>query len=207
MKRPRPLELPPPTMIAVDPSLRGTGWAILNFRTGQIIAAGVIVTKAPTAREKRQMLAGEYDGRDGLQVFMGIDAVMQRWRPILSVVESPAGAQSFNGAKSIHRAQQATLDAIYRHLRALPIFISYAQVQKLATGKKSATKQEVEAAVRALWPDVDFDELLTTPPPYVEQGQKLPPPGKWENAFDACAVIHAAAKEPAVAMARQTCRR
>lgn len=148
------------------------------------------------------MLAAEIDGRDGLQIFRGIDTVMRLYRPRIALCESAGGAKSAAAAKSIHRSQQAVACAVYVHLEGLPLYTTPQRVQKAATGKKNASKDDVQAAMRERWPQVDFDKLLRTRPPYLDQGQRLPPPGKWENAFDACGVIHALWDHPTVAMVR-----
>jgi hypothetical protein len=86
---------------------------------------------------------------------------------------------------------------------ALPIFATPQACKKAAIGKLAGTKGEIETAMRERWKGSDFDVLLTTAPPYAEQGQKLPPPSTWENAFDAAAVAHCVWDAPAVAMLRK----
>jgi len=190
-------------MLALDPSLRGTGWVIVNLKTEQIIAAGVIVTKPRTKQEKKRLLAGEAAAMSGLAISRGIRAVIELYQPSTCAMEAPSGSRSSTGASAIARSHQACIDAIDLHFNALPIFATPQMCKKKAIGKLAGSKEEIEAAMRARWKGTDFDTLLTTPPPYAEQGQRLPAKGKWENAFDASAVANCVWDEPTVAMLRK----
>jgi Holliday junction resolvasome RuvABC endonuclease subunit len=185
-------------LLALDPSLRGTGWVVVDLALGEIVAAGVIVTKPRTAQEKKRLLAGEAAGNSGLAISRGIRAVIELYAPCVAVTEAPSGSRSSTGAAAIARSHQACLDAIDQGMGGLPIFVTPQVNQKRATGKQSCSKSEMETAMRARWEGSDFDELLTTSPPYADQGQKLPARGKWENAFDAAGVAHAVWDHPAV---------
>lgn len=151
----------------------------------------------------RQTVA-EADLRAGIQIFTGICTVLREWRPIVAAQEGGSGgSKSTAGAKALARSQQACGDAVYRFLGALPLMVTVQAAKKATTGSQGASKDDIEAAVRALWPTVDLDALLTTPPPYLQQGQRLPPPGKWENAFDSLSVAHCVRDNPTVAAARK----
>jgi hypothetical protein len=132
------------------------------------------------------------------------------------VQEASSGSQSAKAAAALARAQQACLDAIDEHLGAEPVFVTPQAAKKRAVGRLSATKDEIEAAMRTRWsrtstvvhaglghtvPDgADLEALLREPLP---SGERARPRGEWENAFDALAVAHAAWDAPAVAMARR----
>jgi Holliday junction resolvasome RuvABC endonuclease subunit len=193
----------PTLLLALDPSLRGTGWVVVNLAHGCVIAAGVVVTKPPSKEDKKRMTAAEAHGRAGLAISRAVRTVLEFYKPAIVLQEGNAGSKSVSAAAGLARAQQACLDAIDVHLGALPIFATQQAVKKAATGKLSASKDEVEAAMRKRWSTTsDFDTLLMTPPPYAEQGQRLPARGKWENAFDAAAVAHCLWDDPAVAAMR-----
>jgi Holliday junction resolvasome RuvABC endonuclease subunit len=167
------------------------------------LAAGVIVTKPQTKQAKRHQTASEANLTSGLAIFHGITEVIRCWEPVVAAQEGAGGSKSVSGAQSLARSQQACGDAVYRHLGGMPIMPTVQAVKKRATGNMGASKAEIEAAMRARWASSDFDEILTTPPPYAERGQGLPAPGLWENAFDAAAVAHCVWDDPAVALARQ----
>lgn len=206
MKTPKMLEQNEPTILVLDPSLRATGWAILSLRTWDVLAMGVVVTKSASEQKKmglRQTKA-EADLRSGTQIFTAISSVIRKWRPIVAVQEGGSGgSKSVAGAKALARSQQACGDAVYRFLRTMPIMVTVQACKKAVCGRNGASKDEVEKAVRAIWARTDLEALLKTPPPYLEQGQRLAPKGKWENAFDALAVAHCARDNPTVAAARK----
>ena len=163
----------------------------------------MIVTKPRTKQEKKLQTVAEADLRAGLAIFNGLSKVIRTWNPMIAAMEAGSGSQSSIGAKALARSQQAAGDAVYRYLGALPICFTVQAVKKASTGKLAADKQEIEAAVRSFWAGTDLDELLKTPPPYLEQGQKVPPRGKWADAFDALSVAHAARDHASVAAARR----
>jgi hypothetical protein len=163
----------------------------------------VIVTDLPPKKDRKRQTASEIALRRGLAIFRGISCVIQLWRPVVVAQEAAAGSKSQAAAQGLARAQQACGDAIYRYLGAMPIFITPQRNQKTATGKRSCSKDEMKEAMRDRWSTSDFDDLLRTRPPYAGQGQRLPPPSKWENAFDAAGVAHAVWDEPAVAAVRK----
>lgn len=148
----------------------------------------------------------EADLRSGHQIFNAISTVMAIWRPLVVAMEAAGQSQSVKGATGNARSQQACGDAVYRYLRTLPICLTVAACKKAVLGRNSGSKQEVEAAVKALWPGTDLDELLRMPPPYLEQGQRVAPKGKWENAFDSLAVAHCVRDHPTVAAMRKAYR-
>lgn len=160
------------------------------------------MTKPPTKQEKRRQTASEANLRSGLAIFRAISQVIEFWKPRVVAQEGAGGSKSVTGAQSLARAQQACGDAVHRYLGAMPIMPTVQAVKTAACGKINASKDEIEKAMRARWDSSDFDELLTTPPIYAEQGQRLPPRGKWENAFDAAAVAHCVWDDPAVAAMR-----
>lgn len=164
---------------------------------------GVIVTKPRTKQEKKLQTQAEADLRAGLQIFAGISEVMRVWRPLVAAMEAGAGSKSVTGAKGNARSQQACGDAVFRHLGGIPICMTVQAVKKATIGKNSSDKGEIQAAVERLWAGDDLVALLKTPPPYLDQGQRLPPPGKWENGYDALSVAHAVKDHPVVAAARQ----
>lgn len=161
----------------------------------------MIITN-PTAKKDRAGRVAEVDNADGLAIFRGLSKILEVYQPKATLVESPGGSKSVKAAAGIARAQQATADALYSYSGSTPIYKSFFAVKKSSVGKLKATKSEVEAFVRGRWPETDWDALLTTPPPYLEQGQRVPPPSKWENAFDAAAVVHAGWDHPTIAMLR-----
>lgn len=160
------------------------------------------MTKPRSKQEKKRLLAGEAAAISGLAISRGIRSVIETYQPSAVATEAPSGSRSSTGAAAIARSHQACIDAVDLHFDALPIFITPQANQRAATGRASCSKEQMEEAMRSRW-EGDFDALLRTPPPYAEQGQKLPPRGVWENAFDAAGIANAAWDHPTVAMLRR----
>lgn len=154
----------------------------------------------------RQTVA-EADLRAGLEIFKAISTVLRRWPCAVAAQEGGSGGtKSAAAAKGLARSQQACGDAVYRHLGTLPIMVTVQSAKKQTAGKAGASKDDIEAAVRRLWADVDLDALLLAPPPYLGKNQRPAPPGKWENAFDSLSVAHTVEDHAIVAAARAMAR-
>lgn len=208
-------------LLALDPSFTATGWAVVDLVTERVAALGVIATAPRKVAQRRDATAALMDGERGLRIRRELLAVLRTHRPVVVAQEASSGSQSAKAAAALARAQQACLDAIDEHLGAEPVFITPQAAKKRAVGRLSATKDEIEAAMRARWSRIhppselddvfgvvkqiectgaDLEALLREPLP---SGERARPRGEWENAFDALAVAHAAWDAPAVAMARR----
>lgn len=204
-KMPKRLE-PGPTLLAVDPSLRATGWIVVLLQTEKVIAAGVIRTTQGTPEERKRQLRADLQLQSGLQIYQALVRVIDFYSPRLAYQEANGGSKSMRAATALARAQQACGDAIASRLGVPPILVSPQAVKKAATGVLNASKQQVEASMRRRFPTADFDALLTERPIYATEGQRNPPRGLWENAFDAAAVAHWAFGHPSQAWARGSSR-
>ena len=180
-------------MLALDPSFRATGWAVLNLGPMQIVALGVIQTAKAKATER--LLAAADDGRAGLVIRRAVKGLLEEYLPIVVAQEANTGSKSAKAAKQLARAQQACCDACDEHLGAMPMMHTPQAVKKGMTGAMGASKDEVEAAVRKHWPEADFNVLLAGVAPK-----------KRENAFDALAVAYVASLEQQVASLRKLAR-
>lgn len=161
----------------------------------------MIVTKPPSAQDKKRQTSSEALLRAGLEIYEAIMRVCFTYEPMIVAQEAAAGSKSARAAAALARAQQACGDAVFAYLGALPIFATQQAVKKAATGNQGAGKKEIEEAMKARW-EADLAELLRAPPIYADLGQRAPASGKWENAFDALAVANCVWDEPAVAALR-----
>lgn len=204
-----------PVLLALDPSFTATGWAVVDLVTERVVALGVIATAPRPAAQRRDVTAALMDGERGLRIRRELLAVLRTYRPIVVAQEASSGSQSAKAAAALARAQQACLDAVDEHLGALPLFVTPQAAKKRAVGRLNATKDEIEAAMRARWSQTstvtaglghtvadgaDLEALLREPLP---SGERARPPGEWENAWDALAIAHAAWDAPAVGAARR----
>jgi hypothetical protein len=164
---------------------------------------GVIMAPLPKPKERKGLLAGEIAAARGRVIYEGVRAVVDQWRPVLVAMEAPGGSQSVKAAQALARAQQACQDAT--HGIGRPLFVTPQRNQRHATGKASCTKAEMRAAMEVIFgADAPLDQFLREHPPYLSPGQRLPPPSKWENAFDALGVAAAVWEDPTVAAIRAT---
>lgn len=178
----------PTVLLAIDPSLTCTGYAVVSITAGAVLEVGVIRTEKAPATER--LLAGEDEARRGGRIFQVIHGVIKRYNPVVVAQEVNSGSQHANAAKALARAQQACHDAAVAASKHA-IFVTPFAVKKAATGRKGATKDEVEQAMRSQW-DIDADLFAAD-----MKSQNIPK-GKWENIFDALAVARAVWDHPAV---------
>ncbi len=139
----------PERVLAIDPSLRGTGFAVLE-RTGKSIVAldyGVI-RNAPAIRQSGCLVAINERIRD----------LLDHWAPEAMAIESVIYVQSYKTAITLGAARGSAVLAAAA--RGLPIH-EYAprSVKQAVVGRGAAHKDQVAFMVRAVL------KLTATPPP------------------------------------------
>ena len=136
-------------VLAIDPALRKTGWAIVEQSAGELraVAWGVIQNK-PNLLPSGCLVAI----REGLQ-----DAIRQH-TPTVCAIEATIFVQSYKTAISLGTARGACLLSAAEH--GLPIY-EYAprEIKQAAVGSGSAQKDQVAFMIRSLL------RLRETPPP------------------------------------------
>ena len=174
----------PLRLLALDPSLTATGWVVVDVATEAIVAGGVIRTSK--AKPSERLLAAQDDARRGRHICDGVLKLIEHWRPAVVAQEAVAGSKSARAAAALARAQQACVDAV----GDLALEWATQQAVKVAaTGRKSASKDDVEAGVRARWTwSTGLLEGL--------------PRGQHEHVYDAGAVAMAVWGRPSVGMLR-----
>lgn len=139
-------------VLAVDPGECATGWAVLE--EGRVVATGTIRTKKDPAIKP---LANDHARRIG-QIARELLGVLREHDVKLLVAEMPnAGAKSATALAAMARV--AGLTATFAELCGLPhLWVTPTQVKRATTGRRHASKQDVEAGVRARWPGHRFAE-------------------------------------------------
>lgn len=136
-------------VLAIDPALRKTGWAVVESLNGQLHAVswGVIHNK-PNLLPSGCLVAI----REGLH-----DAIRQH-QPTVCAIESTIFVQSFKTAIVLGSARGACLLTAAEH--GLPIY-EYAprEIKQAAVGRGGAQKDQVAFMMRAML------RLRETPPP------------------------------------------
>lgn len=145
---PQPLRI-----LAIDPALRNTGYAVLTVDPGarrpvfRALAYGVISNK-PSVRPSGCLVA----------IHAALDDIITEYKPEECAVEGVIFVQSYRTAITLGAARGAAILAAARN--GLSIF-EYAprRVKQAIVGKGSADKQQVAFMIRALL------SLTETPPP------------------------------------------
>lgn len=136
-------------ILAVDPSLRGTGFAVLERSGGKIRCLQFGVVRNPPKLAVSGCL---------LEIHRQLDAAIVQFSPAAMALESVIYVQSFSTAIALGSARGAVLLAAARY--GLPIH-EYAprRVKQAVVGRGAAQKGQVAFMVRALL------GLTATPPP------------------------------------------
>lgn len=178
-------------VIGIDGSLTATGVAVIELRgdTWHVREALCVRTK-PDAKSTH-LYKADQDGLRIDDISIAIEGVLVRYHgPRVVALEAPAGAQSATAAKALALAY-GTIRTTLRMVGVTPVMIQAHHAKKAATGSASASKDEVEVAMRAryAWP-----EAKRTKP-------------EAEAIADALAVASAALAEPMVRSRIEEARR
>lgn len=143
-------QLPPPSpstqrgeterVLAIDPALRKTGWAVVEKTGGQLraVAWGVIANK-PNLLPSGCLVA----------IRAGLNDVITQHAPTVCAIESTIFVQSFKTAIVLGTARGACLIAAAEH--GLPIY-EYAprEIKQAAVGRGAAQKDQVAFMMRSI---------------------------------------------------------
>jgi crossover junction endodeoxyribonuclease RuvC len=140
----------PLRVLAVDPALRNTGWAVLQSDgVGHITAAGygVIANSAKLLHSGCLVAIREQ-----------LSDIIRQMKPVECAIESTIYVQSFKTAITLGSVRGAVLIAAAEH--GLPVY-DYAprEVKQAAVGRGAAGKEQVAFMVRSML------RLRVTPPP------------------------------------------
>ncbi|WP_374712267.1 crossover junction endodeoxyribonuclease RuvC [Symbiobacterium terraclitae] len=132
-----------PTVMGIDAGLQGMGVVIARGRT--IVYAG---TSRTQKSGKKGLRVADDDADRCQQHARFLLGVVQEWKPQGAVVELPSGgAQGARANRSMGLATGVVAAAL--EAAGLPAeWVTPGAVKKAATGRKDASKDEVEQAVR-----------------------------------------------------------
>jgi crossover junction endodeoxyribonuclease RuvC len=136
-------------VLAIDPALRATGYAVVERIGREIRALGFGVIVNPATRRQSQSLAA---------IREELHRIIRDHRPHVCAIEGVIFVQSYKTAITLGAARGAALVAAAEH--DLEIY-EYAprRVKQAVVGRGSAQKQQVAFMIRALL------KLTETPPP------------------------------------------
>lgn len=144
-----------PIVLGVDPGLAHCGWALVEItpnqiETARVLGVDVVNTEARTEREKgRAVRQADHDTHRLWTILRALVAALDSAPgPVVAIAaEIPTGGKGGRAVKSLALVQGCLV--ALAELRGLPFLVALNADIKLATaGKRSATKDEVRAAVR-----------------------------------------------------------
>jgi crossover junction endodeoxyribonuclease RuvC len=136
-------------VLGIDPSLRGTGFAILRGSASkpQVVEFGVLKIKPSFSMPECL-----------LQIHDGISGAILRNQPTESAIESTIFVQSYQTAITLGAARGAALLACARHGLVIHEYAPR-RIKQAVVGRGAAQKEQVSFMIRALC------GLRETPPP------------------------------------------
>lgn len=168
-------------IMGLDPSIAAFGWCVLELEPARVVTLGTVRTAKGTAG--RHVYRADDDGIR-IDTIAGVLVREARAHGVrLIAAEAPAGAQSAVAAKAMGQAY-ALARTVGVALGIRVITVQAHEPRTLLCGSKLASKADVEAALRELYPEAG---------PMLEAGRRVAAPVR-EGAFDALAVAHAAAR-------------
>lgn len=136
-------------VLAVDPALRNTGWAVLQEKGGQVAALGFGVIRNPANLLQSGCL---------LAIREQLGEVIRRFEPVECALESTIYVQSFKTAITLGGVRGAVMIAAAEHGLAIHDYAPR-EVKQAAVGRGGAGKEQVAFMVRSVL------RLRETPPP------------------------------------------
>ncbi len=143
------------SVLGIDPSFRATGVV-----TAVIDDSGnpmpICVDWIPTKRspDRKRMYAADDDIMAAQTIVDRLSILITEANPSAIFVETPGGSQSSSGARA-NGIVLGILAALSHRYDVIPfVWVNAAEVKKGLLGTHSGTKQEIEAAVVAVAPDV-----------------------------------------------------
>ena len=183
-----------PLVLGVDPSLRHTGWALVELVPGgghDVVAMGVVVTKKSS--RKKGIRVADDDHRCVEELALALVDVVEGHRVTAVCAEAPGGFKGSRATKTAALAH-ATVGTLAVARWGVPLLQATANdIKVAAAGKGNATKAEVIASVRQLCSQsAGILRFLETAKPKLH-----------EHAFDAVGAVIACEPSQAIQMARK----
>jgi Holliday junction resolvasome RuvABC endonuclease subunit len=179
------------TLLAFDPSMRATGWFVLDLETMRARAGGAIEPLALASRDDWGLERLADDARCGRELCAAVTRLCGLYEPNVIALEAPLGAQDARAAAVLARSNQAVVDGIWCGARSMkPFYVSSHAAKWAATGAKRPKngKADVQQGVIDRFGRTRMSELAAS---------AKSPAGR-EGVYDAAAVALLAARLPEV---------
>lgn len=138
-----------PRILGIDPGLRATGWAVLELVPEGVrpIDVGVITTASTS--KKRGLYQADDDARCLEVLARGLEEAIDRHRPACAAAEAPGSAKGSRARSAMAYGYGVAVLTVRARTGALPLSIQVQAAKEAATGRASASKDDVAAGVRA----------------------------------------------------------
>lgn len=146
--------MPDVHVLALDPSFRNTGWAVVRLEPEQevVLAVGCISTKK--ANKKQKAFAGDDNHRCAQEIARVLGRLLEEWMPEIVCAEAQAGSKSSKAAMLMGMGW-GIISAL-TEVREVPVLqVTPVAIKEANTGSKKASKDEIEQAVRQRYPEVE----------------------------------------------------
>ena len=185
-------------VLGIDPGFASIGWSVIRMDASgeSLVELGVIRTEKSTA--KRNVRASEDNLERAKEIAQELRALIDKYRVQLICAETMSYPRNSSAAAKMAMCWGvlAALAGQYN----IPIAQATPQeVKKAVTGKKDASKEEVQEAVRALFTSLQGGEAKHGGP-YV---LRAVPRSLWEHPYDATAAVIACRESEVFLLARR----
>jgi crossover junction endodeoxyribonuclease RuvC len=179
-------------ILGLDPGFATLGYSLVSLTsTGELVRElGVIKTEK--SGKKREVRASDDNVRRAREIYDSLKVLTSKIEPVCAIC---AEAMSFPRQASVAAkvAMCWGVIASIAVLRNIPILqASPQEVKKLVTGNKSASKEDVQAALKARYPG-----------PPVDSPNPSFPATQAEHPYDALGAVVACLESDVIRMARQ----
>jgi Holliday junction resolvasome RuvABC endonuclease subunit len=142
-------------ILCIDPSLRNTGWAVIEYNEGEVLDCGVICTKSTPKKTRKimNMYVSEDSERCYREMAAGLEDVCYRYGVDIVCFESATGSKSVTAAKAMAAAQ--AIVAAVAQLSGLPTTqVQPRRVKEEICSNPAASKEMIEMQVKRIYPDL-----------------------------------------------------
>jgi len=138
-------------ILTLDISLVATGWAAVlpGDAPEPLVTFGCIITKP----DRRERLKGADDINRVSSMVRQLRDIIAEWQPGLIIGELPYGSQSATSAKA-HGICLGVMGALRVHHELPCQWVTPQASKKAVVGRKDASKEQVQAVVLQLWPEI-----------------------------------------------------
>lgn len=185
-------------VLGVDPGFASVGWSVLKLLPSgeELVEMGVIRTEKSAA--KRNVRASEDNLERAKEIAAAFQTLIDKYRVQLICAETMSYPRNSSAAAKM--AMCWGVLAALAHQYGIPIAQATPQeVKKAVTGRKDSSKEEVQEAVRSLFPVLQGGEAKHGGP-YI---LRAVPRSLWEHPYDATAAVVACRQSEVLLFARR----